>query len=595
MGSRGRGLAFQAKGSRTFQVLSVPRLEAGATLSLESRATESAGTLRIAVSRRAGWASVLRGLGARIWRPKPRLSGFLLLLPLVAGCGRTNPPTAQKGQIFRVPIDVALVSLDPALVSDNQSIDTIQNTFEGLVAMGEDNKVHPCLAASWDISPDGRTYTFHLLRGALFQNGREFTADDVTKSLERACGPALTAPLASDFLSDIAGMDAYRTGKAMSISGISVTDPHTVVLKLDAPHAYFLAKLTLPVASMVAAEAIKDGVHIRSVEEMVGTGPFKIDRYVEGQILVQKAFDRYHGGKPHLTEIERPVMRDPVERLYAFKRHEIDMIPQLPRSDYVAMRNDPAYRDGLRLVPRATLVYFALNTKDFPDRLVRQAIAMGIDRDEIASDTLYGTVTPGRGLLPPGIPGYRESPAWLAPNIQRAKQLLAESGHPGGVGVPPIPISFSMDNPDIERIAERIGAQLKSRLGIQVRLEKMETGTLIARQNAKQLSSEVTGWFADYLDPEDFLSVLLTTRAAENHWNYGNPAFDSLCRQADTGVDGAERLRLYAKAEDIALQDAVLIPICYWKAPVLADPAVKGVRNDASHFLPYNSVSLSRR
>ncbi len=104
----------------------------------------------------------------------------------------------------------------------------------------------------------------------------------------------------------------------------------------------------------------------------------------------------------------------------------------------------------------------------------------------------------------------------------------------------------------------------------------------------------MTGWFADYLDPEDFLSVLLMSGVAENHWNYANPAFDDLCRRADSTTDAPKRLELYAKAEDLALQDAVMIPICYWQAPVLIDSAVRGVRSDASHFLPYTAVSLRR-
>jgi ABC-type oligopeptide transport system substrate-binding subunit len=283
-------------------------------------------------------------------------------------------------------------------------------------------------------------------------------------------------------------------------------------------------------------------------------------------------------------------MKDAAERLNAFKRGEIDTIQQLARSDYAELLKDPAYKDMVKLVPRATLVYMAINTRIFPDRRVRQAIAMAIDRDIIANDYMYGTVGAAKGILPPGIPGHREAPNWLAPDVEKAKRLLVESGHPGGKGLPVLRISFAMENPDIERIADQIGSQLKDKLNIEVRLDKMETGALIAKQNRKELASVVSGWFADYVDPEDFLSILLTSRSPENHWQYSNPTYDALCDQGDTCIDPKLRLRLYAKAEDIALQDAVMIPLCYWRTPMITHPRVHGVRSYAAQFLPYNTV-----
>ncbi|MFI5386326.1 MAG: ABC transporter substrate-binding protein [Fimbriimonadales bacterium] len=532
------------------------------------------------------------GADTPIWNGS--ISGSPLLLSalvalLLAGCG--HPASSKSARnVFRVPVNVTFSSIDPALASETYSIDTMQNSFEGLVMMGEDNQIHPCLAESWDVSKDGKTYTFHLRHNVKFHDGKVLEAADVKKSIERSCGKGLSAAMALNYLNDIIGMNPFYSGKRAELPGVRLIDPNTISITLDAPRPYFLAKLTCPVASIVDCNAIKDGVHVTSVREMVGTGPFKFERYDEGQMIVQRAFDDYWGGRPKIDAIERPVMTDAYERLSAYKRGEIDMIPQLARSDYRAFLVDPGTKDEVQLIDRATLVYLALNAKEWPDRRVRSAIALAIDRGRIATDTMMGTVIPAKGILPPSIPGYRPNPAWPAPNPDEAKKVLSEAGHPAGKGLPELKIAFAIENPDIGRIADRIGAQIHDTLGIAVRLEGMDTGTLIARQNRKELQCVVTGWFADYIDPQDFLSMLLTTGAQENHWNYSNPLYDRFCAEADTCVDPARRLALYGQAEDVAHQDAVLIPVCYWKTPTVINRRMHGIRSYAGQYLPYNSV-----
>ncbi|HTQ10672.1 MAG TPA: ABC transporter substrate-binding protein, partial [Fimbriimonadaceae bacterium] len=384
----------------------------------------------------------------------------------VAGCGRSR--SAERGNVLRIPLPIDLTSIDPALAADPYSIDTTQNAFEGLVAMGEDNRAHPCLATSSDVSKDGKTYTFHVRRGVKFQDGRAFEASDVVRSFERACGPSLDAPLAGDFLGDISGMAAYHSGKAAHLAGIRAVDARTIRITLDAPHPYFIAKLTCPVACIVDCAAIKDGVHIRSLSEMAGTGPFRFTGYQEGQRITLAAFDGYWGGRPKIDGIERPIIADENARINAFKRGEIDVVPQVDRADFAALRSDPATESDVRLVDRATLVYLALNTQAWSDRRVRRAIAMAIDRRQIADDTLSGTVTPACGVLPPAVPGYRLDPGWIPPDAAKARALLAEAGHPAGKGLPEVIISFAMENPDMERIADRVGAQIHAMLGLPV-------------------------------------------------------------------------------------------------------------------------------
>lgn len=507
------------------------------------------------------------------------VAGVLAAL-LLAGCGTPKFAPPAPSNVLRLPLDVPLVSLDPALVTDPWSIDVIQNTFEGLTAISKDNRIRPNLAESWHVSDDGRTYTFHLKRGVRFHNGREMAADDVVRSLERAGSPELAAPLAANYLDDILGMGLYRSGRSPRLAGVKALDRYSVAITLAAPRPYFLAKMTCPAASIVATEAIRDGVHIRSASEMVGTGPFKVESYRDGQLLVQRTFAPYHGGRPPIDGIERPVMRDGFDRLRAFRNGEVDAVQQLGRSDYVALRDDPKTKDLVRLLPRATLVYLAFNIRAWPDQRVRAAIAGAIDVRRIASDTLLGTVTPASGILPLGVPGYRSG-------LTRPKVALD-----GKVGGSALKIFFTMENPDIERIAERVGEDIGRELGISVRLERLDTATLIAKQNARELDCVVSGWFADYLDPQDFLSVLLAKHSPENHWNYSNPRFDALCAEADGCADPVRRIALYARAEDIALSDAAIVPICYWRTPIIVSPRVHGLESNAAQFMPYASVSL---
>lgn len=509
-----------------------------------------------------------------------RILSLLVVLACLWGCFRPAPPPSN---VLRIPLQTALPTLDPAMVADNASIDALQNSFEGLVRIGADNLAHPGLAESWDVSKDGRRYIFHLKRGVLFQNGRALMAADVKRSFERACSPELNSPMAADYLNDIVGVAEFRRGQTPHIVGVEVADPSTVWIRLVGPRPYFLAKLSLPAASIVDVSAIRDHLHIRAVGEAIGTGPFRITRY-DDQGLDQAAFEGYHGGKPALVGLRRPVMTDPAAAIAAYRRGEIDVVPQVTRSEFVKLQG--AEKAEGRLLPRATLVYLALNVRDLPDRRVRQAIAMAIDREALARDVMLGTVTPGKGILPPGIPGSRPNPHWIAPDIDRARALFH------GSRAPLLRLSYPLASPDNERFADQVAAQLRSKLGMRVKLNPLDTATLIQEQNHGRLAAVLSGWFADYLDPQNFLSLLLTTGSPENHWNYSNAEFDQLCRAADGCEDPARRLKLYAQAEDIALQDAVVIPICYWQTACLCSPRVNGLQSNLSGFLPYNSVSI---
>ena len=159
------------------------------------------------------------------------------------------------GRLVRLYVDPP--TLDPHITTDATSAQIIVELFGGLVTIDTDLNIVADLAESWDISPDGLKYTFHLQPDAKFHNGKPVTADDVRWSLERAANPLTESPVADQYLGDIVGVKEKLNGDADTISGVRVVDEHTVEITIDAPKSYFLAKLTYPTAFVLDAENVE--------------------------------------------------------------------------------------------------------------------------------------------------------------------------------------------------------------------------------------------------------------------------------------------------------------------------------------------------
>lgn len=522
------------------------------------------------------------------------------LAVLVAGCnkgGFSQRTSVEKSNIFVYPIGNKPTTLDPGKVEDGDTIDVIQQAYEGLVGWSEKNVPSPRLATSWDIKDGGATYVFHLRKGVKFHNGRGMTAQDFKWCIERNCNPAFTSATASTYLSDIVGVKERLAKKAPEVSGVKALDDNTLEIKIDKPRPYFLGKLTYPVAFVFAKEALKDPLkEITDVSEMIGTGGFKFEKAVPDQEITFTAFKDYYEGAPKIDGIRRPYVGDSSTRLQMYKNNQIDLV-QLERQDLEALKTDAAYKDDLKYFDRPALWYIGLHSNSpqivaFKDPRVRRAFAMAIDKDKIVKEQLGGINTKADSIVPPGVFGHREKVNGVAFNPEGARKLLAEAGFPGGKGLPDLEINFRNNHPDIERVAEAVGTQLKRVLGVNVSMQPLEWGAYLEKHDKHQLPFFHMRWAADYLDAQNFLSTLLATGAEENRIDYHNPQFDALCAKADVSLDPAERLKLYAQAEDIALQDAPFIPLFFQKDIELIRPRVVGIRESVFGHLPHTKVSL---
>ncbi|MBM3944627.1 MAG: hypothetical protein FJ317_03945, partial [SAR202 cluster bacterium] len=196
--------------------------------------------------------------------------------------GGSTEPTA--GGIFR-RLWADPPTLDPHLVTDTTSAGVVVEIFGGLVALNTDLQLVPDLAESWTISADGKTYTFTIREDAKFHNGKAVTASDVKWSIERAANPRTASPVADVYLNDIIGSKDVFEGRVTNMDGVRVIDDHTIQFVIDAPKAYFLAKLTYPTAYVLDRENVESGGRTWT-DKPNGTGPFRLKEYRIGERIV---------------------------------------------------------------------------------------------------------------------------------------------------------------------------------------------------------------------------------------------------------------------------------------------------------------------
>lgn len=249
----------------------------------------------------------------------------------------------------------APVTFDPAMCQDVETNQMLQQAYEGLVQYAPDNKVVPCLAAKWDISPDGLTYTFHLRPNVKFQNGSPVTADDVAYSLLRTLNPKLASPVAPEYMSDIQGaMDVYN-GKATTLSGVKVINPQTLSITIIKPKAYWIDTLTYP-TGWVESKAIaeKEGTNPLSeadAEAGAGTGAFKVTRFLKDQEVDFAANPAYWDGAPKISGQVMRIILNAGTRHQEFAAGNLDLMRGLVVGDYQTDKADSVLKSEIKIWP----------------------------------------------------------------------------------------------------------------------------------------------------------------------------------------------------------------------------------------------------
>ena len=535
------------------------------------------------------------------------VSGLWFLVSLICllatGCAKRESAvmSGNRDGILHFSVGSEPTDLDPHIITGLAEAKIIPALFESLVSFDPaDLHPTPALAESWEISPDGLTYVFHLRANAVWTNGDPVTAQDCVDSWHRILTPTLAADYAYLFYV-LRGAEEFHKGRTTDFSTVGATarDARTLVVTLAHPAPYFLQiLLNMPwrpvhVRSIAAAgDVYRRGSSWTRVGQIVTNGPFVLKEWSPHQrLVVAKSPTYWDRANVHLNAIYfYPTDSIDVEER-AFRAGQIHLTWSLSLSKVAAYQRDqPAV---VRIDPYLDTYFFRLNTRRAPlnDERVRRALSLAIDRDAIAGKILKGGQQPAPSFVHPGTPGYTV-PVRRGRDLPEARRLLSEAGFPEGRGLPPIELLYN--NSEILRlVAESIQEMWRRDLGVQVALANQEYKVVFANRRAGNYQILLSDWVGDYLDATTFLD-LWRSDSGNNHTGWTSPAYDDLMNRANDTVDPILRAALLQQAEVLMLDAAPIAPIYFNTHVYLLQTAVKGWHPSPMDHIDYRHVSLAQ-
>jgi len=521
--------------------------------------------------------------------------------------GRLATPTATPQPTPTpsvVPLEAVLnlpggepPTLDPALTQDATSAGYIVEIFSGLVTLNPDLEVVPDIAEGWEVSEGGTVYTFHLREDVKFHDGKPVTAQEFKYSIERACDPATGSVVADTYLGDIIGTKEKLRGLTDEVSGVRVIDDYTLEITIDAPKAYFLAKLTYPTAFVVDRENV-EGPRQPWTDRPNGTGPFKLKEYRLGERIVLERNEFYYGEpKPALEEVHFYLAGGSAMIMY--ENEELDATPVgLADIERVLDPTNPLNKELTMVVPTLSTFYigFNVNRPPFDDVKVRQAFNYALDKEKIINVVMKKMWVKAEGVLPPAMPGYGPELEGYPYDPEKARQLIAESKYEDASNFPEIVLSVTGGGGAAARSVTAVVEMYRENLGVDITIEQMEWATYLDDLKAHrfQMFGITAGWIADYPDPQDFLDILFHCKSRDNNTEYCNLEVDRLLEEARAEQDHDRRMGIYQRVEEMILDDAPWVPMGHDAEYWLTKPYVKGMIYPPSIIPKLRYVSISR-
>lgn len=452
-------------------------------------------------------------------------------------------------------------TLDPALITGQPEGRIAHALFEGLTTFNAEGRPVPGVAESWEISPDGRIYTFHLRENARWSDGSPVTAHDFVRSWERTLRPETTSAY-SYMLFPIRNAQAFAEGKLKDFSevGAAALDNHTLRVELENPTPYFLDLCAFVTYKPVPVELIeKVGDDWIKPEHIVNNGAFLLETWrINDRVRLRKNPQYWNKDNVAMETVDILPISKANTAFNFYESGQADLIMDkglTPPSLLDTLKT----RDDFHAAPFLGIYFIRFNCSKppFDDVRVRRAFSLAIDKREITEKITRAGEVPAHAFVPPGIEGY-VSPEGPERNPELARQLLAEAGFPDGKGFPLTTYLYSEGELN-EAIAVELQSMWRQVLGVNVILARQEWKVYLNSLNSLDFGIARSSWIGDYPDPNTFLDMFVTD-GGNNRTGWSDPEYDRLIQDATRETDPRKRFAILQQAERILVDTQM--PIC---------------------------------
>ena len=482
-------------------------------------------------------------------------------------CALFLAPSAFAADL-KIGVASEVTTLDPHFFHLTSNTEIHKSVYSGLITQDADMKIVPDLAASWRTLDDTH-WEFKLRPGVLFHDGTPLTADDVVFTYQRARSVPNSPGSFLQYLKHVAKTTAR--------------DATTVVVETDGPDPILLNELqNVWIISRRNGEAATTADY-NSRKAAIGTGPYRVTDWVQGDHITLTRFDGYFGPAPEWDKVTYRAITNDAARTAALLSGDVDLIASVPGNDLAAVRGNPKLavstmqsnrcffwsldvdRDVSPLITTADGQ--PMTNNPLKDPKVRRAMSKALDREALVSRVLQGLGVPASQFMPDGVPGTSAAMKAEAFDLEGAKKLLAEAGYPNGFG---LTVASTNDRYVNDAAMTQAVGQMWSRLGLKVTVNTLPKAVYFPRAVKLEFSVLLSGNSTDTSEPLSQLNYILGTfdpargTGAGNYGRYSNPAFDKILAAASITLDDGARAALVARAYELALgQDVAAIPMLF--------------------------------
>jgi oligopeptide transport system substrate-binding protein len=494
--------------------------------------------------------------------PVPRLIVVFITLAL-CGCGRLG----DRADLVCLNGSECEV-LDPPLVTAQATSRVVYAVFEGLTAFNSKGEAEAGVAERWDISPDGLHYTFHLRHDARWSNGEPLTAEDFLYSWRRALLPETASEYAYQ-LYYVRGAKPFSEGKTKDFSsvGVKAPDPYTLDVMLENPTPFFLdlcAFTELLPVHRATAEKYPDWA--TRPDHFVGNGPFILREWLPFDRL-RLVKNPYYWDAAHVAmksvDVLPSARPNTAFNFYATGVADLMIDKNLAP---VPLLDELKKRPDFHVAPflGSYFIRFNVKRKPFDDVRVRKAFSLVLDKDYLVEHITRAGEVAAHSFVPPGAGAGYEPPPMYHRDPEKARQLLADAGFPGGKGFPVVYYLYRQDHDLDQDIAVELQSTFRRELGVTIQLTRQEWTVMLDSQQRIDYDISRSSWVGDYNDPNTFMDMFVTD-GGNNETGWSNKHYDELIAAAGREIDRDKRFALFREAEKILVTDeAPICPLYYY-------------------------------